>query len=123
MGLALIVWGAFVLAMVTTTIVCALVPRLRPGFRYAWRFLVYPNLGVVLANLAVYAYGLIGMRVLEAGWAEPSDPSFTAGFCRLLADTTLLLRIVGPFLGSIFGFFLGALMALERASRTTQRSS
>src|SRR5882672_5361960 len=101
MELVFVAWSAFVVAMVGVSIVCALIPRFRPAFPYAWRFLVYPSLGILLANVLVCAYCLLLPILVErAGWTKHPDGTMGGDLGGLILVTTLLAEIYGPFIGS-----------------------
>ena len=114
---------AFVVAMVGISIACALIPRFRPAFPYAWRFLLYSSLGILLANVLVYAYCLLLPILVErAGWTKQPNGTLGGDLGGLILVTTLLAQVYGPFFGSMTGFFLGALTALGRAARASGKS-
>lgn|SRR5512146_2410010 len=49
-------WAVAVLAMAAATMATRVAPRLRPAYPYAWRILLWSNIGFVAANVLVQVF-------------------------------------------------------------------
>jgi hypothetical protein len=118
MGIVLVAAIVFGIISGVVTLVCRLVPRWRPGFRYAWRLLVYPLCGILIANVALDLYAVLVSRFVEhTGWGELPDSTIRRDLARFLVGSAMLATLTGPFVASFVGFFVGAWLALDRAAR------
>jgi hypothetical protein len=116
-----VVAAAFILGVVllaTITLICTIVPGLRPGLPFAWRVWLWSSVGCVVANAPVFALYFVP-EALERTGTTPAPGVGRSVLTVVLAGGLLL----GPIIASAVGFVGGAAVGLVLAARATRLRS
>ena len=98
------------------SILAAVVPRLRPGFPFLWRVLLWSTAGFILANIPVFGLYFVPLLLERTGMTPSSGSS--GSFLKLALAGGLLF---GPLVASGLGFLGGAAIGVWLARRAVLR--
>lgn len=112
-------FAAYVLVMTVATVVCALVPAFRRARSYAWRALVYPSVGCIVANIPVVFVIVLAGRLNNSELLTQPESTIQKQLAEFLVMAAFFGILGGCALAGAIGFVFGALLGMERAARAS----